>query len=799
MDPPITDINPDDLLSVVQHVFLPPRLPQKAPTEKAECGTNAALCHVLVQAARTFCQYLSPTQQSIWAPMMKMMETIYQTARAPLVEAELKGTLSDLAVGDVFVMHVREQNAAVVVRVAIDHVQFEIFEVTPPNGVVVSTSGRLICSYPGPAVQVSPEIFFNECLLQELSSFLIQMDVDVLDSTATTIKAGSTVREVRESADPRYISQLLVGILRGFGQPATVYCITKRIGDEVLWKDAYKPWRRSPLWLVIRVALQTSLDNDMYKTFMLFFHAYLLQVSITKGFPSETLYLMRVKMARRLSKLGPSVSDDVYQAVYGAAKKTETLLQKRWSSFQRSRSVSLAWGPEELDIVSDSTLTLVNSRPYLMKALHSTFRGYSPKQFSPSHRPRLANTSNFVLFLGGRLAAAVAEDNRAALADFELSVERYLDSWVDVFLHDDDAPDVIATCIEEYFSVARVIYGADPEDNSVMILTVMDLWMALDTLALQQCPLLAFYSPEIPKEFLHPLLLHRSGSLRRAMLIEEYILDRHEKASYTTSIFSDNVTESSFAVQYFRTSQRLQQLYVEITQRASEEQIQKLSELQSLNQRYQSLKDAASGMSHTSIPDKKGNPNHQKSKCQKCRTENSANSLRIDIHEWPLPQDPGKIQSVVFELSPPRAFSTWRDVTYKILRDIGMSNAKPNAYVKADQPKLFLDTFSGLRPWAVRYSCHRITIASTTNSFRDQSHYKAIRIPANQSQVLLNNGLSYKLFDRKAKSWAGQPFLGIYHRKLLRPSYPHVVIRTTRSTHLCQEHIIPLMRYRCSG
>ncbi|KAH9062248.1 hypothetical protein EDB87DRAFT_329798 [Lactarius vividus] len=774
MDPPITDINPDDLLSVVQHVFLPPRLPQKAPTEKAECGINVALCHVLIQAARAFCQYLSPTQQSIWAPMMKMMETIYQTAGAPLVEVELKRTLSVLAVGDVFVMHVQEQNAAVVVRMLIDHVQFEIFEVSPPNGVIVSTNGRLLCSYPGPAIQVSSEIFFNECFLRELASFLIQMDVDVLDSTATTFKAGSTVREVRESADPRYISQLLVGILRGFGQPATVYRITKRIGDEVLWKDAYKPWRRSPLWLVIRVVLQTSLDSDMYKTFILFFHAYLLRVSITKGFPSETLYLMRVKMARRLSKLGRSVSDEVYQAVYGAAKKAETLLQKRWSSFQMSRSVSLAWHPEELDVVSDSALTLDNSRPYFLKAIHSTFRGYSPKRFSPSHRTRLANTSNFVLFLCGRLAAAVAEDNRAALADFELSVERYLDSWVDAFQHDDDAPDVIATCIEEYFSVAKVIYGADPEDNSVMILTVMDLWMALDTLTLaltnRRFPLLGFYSPEIPKDFLHPLLLHRSGSLRRAMLIEQYILQRHEKASYTTSIFSDNVTESSFAVQYFRASQRLQQLYIEITQRASEEQAQKLSELNSLNKRWQSLKDAASEMSHTSVADEKGNLNHQSLNCQKCRTENSAKSLWIDVYEWPLPQDPEQVQLVVFELSPPRAFSTWREVTYKILRDIGTPDAKPN--INPDEPKLFLDTFSGLRPWTVRHPHHRITIASTTKSFRDQSHYKAVQIPADRSEVLLNNGLSYKLFDRKAKSWAGQPLLGSTIANFCTPPIP---------------------------
>jgi hypothetical protein len=657
-------------------------------------------------------------------------------------------------------MHVRAQNAAVVVRVLLDHVRFEIFEVSPPAHVVVSAERRLLCSYPGPAIQVSPEIFFNEYFLQELASFLVEMDIEVLDSTPTTVKAGCTVSEVCESADPRYISKLLVGILRGFGQPASVDRITKRIGDEALLKSGYKPWRRSPLWLVVRVTLQTSLDSDTYKMFILFFHAYLVHICVQKGFPrgftSETLHFMRAKMARRLSKIGPSVSVGIYDVVYRAAKETETLLQERWSNFQRSRSVSRAWRPEELDVVSDSVLTLDNSHPYLVNALHSTHLNYLPKQFSPSHRPRLANTTNFVLFSGGGLAAAVAEDNRAALADFELSVERYLDNWVDAFQHNSNAPEVIASCIDQYFSMARNIYGANSEDNSVMILTVLDLWMALDKLTLLQCPLLGFYSPEIPKDFLHPLLLHRSGSLQRATLIEEYIIQRHERASHTTSIFSDDVTESSFAVQYFRASQRLQQLYVSISQRDSEQQIQKLHELDSLNIRWQSLSGDASRMSHTCSVGMRGARKHQQSMCQKCLTEHSANSLMIQTHEWPLPQDPGQIQSVIFELSPPRAFSTWREITYKILHDIGT----PDAHIKADRPILFLDTFFGLKPWTVRHSYHRITIASTSNSFRDQSHFKAVRIPAHSSQVILNNGPSFKLFDRNTNSWVGKPFCG---------------------------------------
>ncbi|KAH9013669.1 hypothetical protein EDB84DRAFT_1671224 [Lactarius hengduanensis] len=717
----LTDIDSDALRSIVEHVFLPPKLPQKSPEEEAERGTNMALCHILIHAAAAFRPYLPPSQELVWTRMQKMMRYIHRSARAPLTEAQLQGILSDLAVGDVFVMHIRAQNAAVLVRVFIDHVRFEMFEVSPQASVVMSTNGKLLCSYPGPAVQVSSEIFANNFFLPELASFLIQMDIDVLDSTATTTKAGSTVREARETTHPRYISELLVGILRGFGQPASVDRITKRIADEVLWKDAYKPWRRSPLWLVIKVALQTSVDSDVYKTFMLFFHAHLLRICIERDFPSETLHLMRIKIARRLSKLGSALYTDT-------AKETEELLQNRWTSFQKSQSTSPPWDPDRLDPTRDTAITLNNSRPYLMKALDSSFHSYSPKPFSPSHQPRLADTTDFRRFSDGRLKEAVANDKRIALADFELSVERNLDSWVDSFPHGDDASDVIASCVEQYFASARSVYGANPEENSVMILTIMDLWKALDILAIRQCSLLGFYSPEVPRNFLHPLLLHRSGSLRRAELIEKYILQRYDHASNPTSIFSDDANEFSFAA--------------------------------------------------------------RRQYCQKCQTSAEADGLKIGVHEWPLPQATLQEQFVVFELSPPRAFSTWREITYKILYDIGTPNAADRA-----EPKLLLDIYSGLSYCAVRHEYHRITIASTTKSFSDQTHYKSVRIPADDSDVLLNNGLTFKLYDRMANSWAARSFLGSTIINLCTPPIPmsspyHKVHAYVSGTHHTSNEVI---------
>ncbi|KAI0296910.1 hypothetical protein B0F90DRAFT_1819762 [Multifurca ochricompacta] len=749
-----TDIDSGVLRTVIENVFVPPKIPQKAQSVEAELGTNTALCHTLIQAASAFNKLLSPDQQLEWVHMIKMIFFALQVAKGSLSEMDLQQILSNLAVGgkfahttldvtstaqidfpDVFVMHVRAQNAAVVVRKFIDFVRFEMFEVSAPSNIVMSTQRKLLCSYPGPAIQIPAEIFATKRFLRELASFLVQMDIDVLDSAAVSIKAGSTVREVREAAHPRYITELLVGILRGFGQPAVVDRITKRIGDEVLWKDAYKPWRRSPLWLIIRVTLQTSLGHShMYKHFMLFYHAYLLQICTRRTeFQSELLYTMRVKMARRLAKIGSAVSEDVYKAVYSAAEETEEVLQKRWTTFQKRMSLAPSWSPTELDFVADTAITLDNSRSYLMKALRPPSRNFSLNIFTPSHQQRLSDTWDFALFSGGRLTKAIGLDQCTALADFELSVENYLDSWVASSKDKDGTPDVIASCIEQYFSGAKKHYKDYPEDNSIMILTIMDLWKALDTVTVQQCPLLLSYSPEIPRDFLHPLLLHRSGSLRRAMLIEEYICRRHDGASCATSVFSDKSIQSSFGVQYFRDSARLQRLYDNINQHASQEQNRKRDELSRLNEQWQSLKNEASRMSHSYSEDKLGNLIHRR--CKKCRTDNKANGLKIDVHEWPLPRAEAEAHNV-------------------------------------DQPKLLLGAYSGLKNWVVRHAYHRITIGSTTKSFTDQTHYRKVQIPADVSLVLVNNGLKFRLFDRNSLSWAAGPFPGSNATSYVKPPAP---------------------------
>ena len=667
-------------------------------------------------------------------------------------------------------MHIRAQNAALIVRrlSSDDFVQFEVFEVSPQNTAVMSTKGKLLCSYPGPAIKIPADIFTDECFCQELSSFLVQMDVDCLDSAPTASKAGSIVNEVRETAHPRYISELLVGILRGCGQPAIIDRITKRIGDEILWDSAYKPWRRSPLWLILRVSLQSSPRiGNLYKHFILYFHAYLLRCCVRQDFRSELLYTMRVKTARRLSKLGPTVSGHLYEFVHDTFKETEALLSKRWTTFQAMGSPTRALQPEALDFVADAEITLHNSYKYLTKMLRLASVGFSQTRFSPSHGPRLHMLHDFKQFMDGQLASAIAKDRRIAITDFESTVETMLKPWVAASMDDVDTPDVIASCIQQYYDGAKGHYGADAEGNSMMILTIMDLWVALDTSAIQQCPLLKQYSPEIPSDFLHPILLHQSSTLKRALRIEEYLCRRHKEAHNATSIFSNNISKSSFAVKYFCASEDLQRLNDKIIADAQQIRAKKREELNNLNQKSASLLRQASGLDHQWT--KEGT--HGKKNCQKCKLEGRAKKLKICVHEWPLPSSTVHAQQTVFELSPPHAFSAWRSITYLILCDIGLSSVPyPQGKPKVE---ILLDSFSGLRCWtAARKKGNRLTIASTTKSFSDQTHYKTIRIPAGESSVLVNNGLSFKLFDRFHKSWTLDSFSESNVSKMCIPPTP---------------------------
>ncbi|KAF9218151.1 hypothetical protein BS17DRAFT_722134, partial [Gyrodon lividus] len=246
MSEAILDIKDDRTLKyIVTHVFSPLRLPD---SDDYTVSDDHALAEAVWAAARVYNEHVSDANKPHWNCITTMLESL---GAAMQFEAMDKGCVTSqlhgMKAGDILAYLVRAQNATVVFRRQEDNVIFESFEASPMAGAVMGARGKLVCSYPGPAIAIPNDVFDARVFQSELANFLVHMNEDVLDSAPTSRKARSTVTEERETAHPRYITELLTGILRGVGGPAEIVRISKRIGDDVVWNNSRLPWRRSSL------------------------------------------------------------------------------------------------------------------------------------------------------------------------------------------------------------------------------------------------------------------------------------------------------------------------------------------------------------------------------------------------------------------------------------------------------------------------------------------------------------------------------------------------------------------------
>ncbi|EGN92655.1 hypothetical protein SERLA73DRAFT_65475 [Serpula lacrymans var. lacrymans S7.3] len=753
-----------DLDYIINHVFCPPKLPQK---DDSSIKHDQELCALVLQCALEFRDVLSREAAFRWDAIIKMLDQLCDSNRFHTLSTHLiNDQICSMDCSDFVVYLIRAQNAAIILRKSDSEVTFELFEVSPTAAAVIGTKGKLLCSYPGPAIAVPSDIVDDPDFSQELASFLSQMNEDTLDAAPTTTKARSTVVEERETTNPRYITELLTGILRGIGRPTEVSRITKRIRDEVLWGRAPLPWRRSPLWLVIRVALQTTLEHEVdgpaaYKSFMVFFMTKILALGVESELPSDLLYCMRAKVCRRLYKLASTAPQFLLDMVKQTTEQVQQILQERWDLVQNAQTESSHWAPEELDIEEDTHLSLINSHPYLMRVLLDQ-ASPSPQSFwQPQDHPRRHDISEFLLINGEcSLSSSSEADSYIALADFESSVRTGIDRWVSQVSPSTHGSACVAIyqCMNQYSKQAQILYKDNPEDISIMFLTLLELWVALDKVAIMEHKMLAGYSPEIPSNLPDSLLIRKADSMARLDRIQKYLSLRHSQSSVSRSVFMEKVNSDAFAIRFFDSSETHILLKERIELDAMQEREKKVKELEQKNARHTSLSNEARQLQHAIEMDKHGRGIHAKS-CKKCKLEKQVRKMKIGVHEWPLPKDPSQAKIVVFELDCPIAFSAWRSATYSFLVDVCTpTKDRPSAI----SPHTTLANYSALSKYATQPMNHRLSLASTSKPF-SKSHYRNVGIPSTEGKACVNSGLSFKLYDKTGDSWATKSFAHCNH------------------------------------
>ncbi|KAF8554401.1 hypothetical protein OG21DRAFT_1484696 [Imleria badia] len=648
--PPAFVHTPASLYYAITHVFLPVRPPEISDyTPQHDHSLARAAC----AAADVYGTHICGTsEQAQWNCIARMLHNLQDFVQSGHLDNDhVSSQLRGMQTGDILAFFIRPQNVAIVFTRRDNSTLCEAFQVSPNSDAVEATPEPLICSYPGSAVEMSNKVFDDGEFQFELAKFLSSPDTVISDSP------------VPPPERRQYINTLLNGILRNIGRAddalftsslrsvdctADVYRIIKHVRDHIgrpreIDGEVKQVWRRSPLWLLIRVALQTAIDRSLgracYKQFMLFFVCTLARDKSNTTLSSDLLHLMSSKVLRRLSKLGTSPPD----WLSGMALKTCTCLREmldaRWEQLNARRSPFR--NPSQDELIRDTQLSLLHSGEYIQDVLANPgHKAASTPLFS--NQLRCGTIEDFLSSNRTIFQEAYDINPSVTVYDVERLVTQGIDDWFAGVTNVDEACEQLEIFMDEYMFKAHNSWHGNPEILSNILLTAIELYVALDKHVVGEIPILADYPPEIPIAFLERLLLRRATSLHRLSCAYQYIFARHSQSRSGWSVLSHEFTKDSFPVRYYDQSPHLQQLKARIEQAA-------------MNKIVGRAGPQLEGASLAHTPD-----GYQES-------QDLPRRPLADCGRSPLPASPLLAKVVIFELQCPAWVRIWRSAAPRIL------------------------------------------------------------------------------------------------------------------------------------
>lgn len=648
-----------------------------------------------------------------------------------------------------------EQNAGIIFLHREDGLHFHTFEASPRPKDVTLCEGRLRCLFPGPSTKVPWEVASDPGFLKPLGAFLGVMDtLPFPDAQKTVHRVGNKISESRETVDPIYITEAFTGIIRGIGSQVEARPIEKNIRDEVNLRSAQNPWRRTALWLVVRVALQSILSHDRYKLFMLEVFRFLLRVVTSKqrDLENDTISNISRKLARRVQKLeerSTTIPKRALDQILETISRASTILQYRWGQAITESDRLVEWSGNVVDVRCETNLTLDVSFPWIENCL-KVWQSRIPNNNlveDPTEKGRYLSPTTMPI-----LSGTTQQEVATSLIDFELWIEHHLAGWCRG-RSDEDIIRQLSNEIESYHQTAQPAYQKrNIFDLSRMILTILEMWMRLDQALCRLEPLAAEYAPEIRHKIFKPLLFIEKLDMERLTSIEMYLSERNRTSK--PSIFTKSAVGNSFAVRYFDSSCSLSSLRDQIVADANRTREEKRNELRTDYAQYLKLIRDANSRQCTRRLNRSGIWGHKSSKCAKCSLQRRAKKMKIQKHEWPLPANENEMKTLIFELQPHLGFAMWRDITYYILTEVFELDRTAEIIGKSWAVH-DINRWSALRSHDKRKN--RISIASKNEAIGD-SHHKTTDVSlteGREDRVLHSHCGNYFLRDMHKKEWIG--------------------------------------------
>lgn len=532
------------------------------------------------------------------------------------------------------------------------------------------------------------DTFHENGFVSHLANFLDNASRETLSEfSAHALKAGASMPEYRNASEPALISSMLMGILQQSGRRLAPTLLQKMVRDDVLWRNAEKPWRRLPYWLVLRVAmsryLAQRLGGEIGRIEYKFLLAHLLSEFLSHiqrtNIGIDRLDFLKKKICRRLVKLDldneraqdPSTTDRVEYlfsrlspGIQNAVSKANQFIEATWKQQKLAMTKTIPVLPKQATF-EDTRVDLKISGQYLYKI----WQGFSrPVRLGLKQQ----NTVSVAQAAKQHLISFAREHFK--LIEKEMSYNKFCD---------DCGPfprltiETASTFIREYLPQASV-YVDIPELKSTMILNIMDLWVTMDKAACSLYSILGEFHPLFRPEMIDVLILPTVAEMKRLQRVQVYLQDRIASCrGSTVSIFDDPV-RGSFAHRFYDSSDmsdEMKDLHESIETWATSVRTNKEKEWKTKTEEYARLSksvDESTCLYLVNDNDPFALPVHDDHNCRRCFLKRAMNRIQIQAYEHPLPSDPFVAKAVIFELLCPQTLATYRDVTWTIMSHLAM-------------------------------------------------------------------------------------------------------------------------------
>ncbi|KAJ7881155.1 hypothetical protein B0H13DRAFT_936737 [Mycena leptocephala] len=196
-------MNREALDYVINHLFLPPKLPQEHDSTDVEC--RRALLEHISKCAKSFCEGLKNDNvdnevQAHWERLRRTQERFAYIHNTPNISKEnLEEAINGMRLNDVLCLHVDSQNAGVILRRSETEILVEFFQASPSAALVTGTKGKLVIQYP---FRPRLSIPLHGACIQSLSAILADLDYTAMpDAIPKTFKAEAAQDELRDVAE----------------------------------------------------------------------------------------------------------------------------------------------------------------------------------------------------------------------------------------------------------------------------------------------------------------------------------------------------------------------------------------------------------------------------------------------------------------------------------------------------------------------------------------------------------------------------------------------------------------------